>query len=207
MKILITGVRGLADALRDAYIDHEVTSVSKSGGFDIHNVDHWGTEFLDCDIVFNCAYDGFGQVSVVEFFFKHWKNDPSKTIVSIGSRAITHKRIENTDEYWPYRTHKLALQSVHDSMLLSAKCDLKIFNPGPIDTHMISHLDCTKADPVKLAQQIKQTVADPTVKRVDLWVQTGNFTIGTQNQVPFVLYNALDVLEQSIPTHPGLTKT
>lgn len=170
MKILITGVRGLADALRDAYIDHDVTSVSKSGGFDIHNIDHWGTEFLDYDLVFNCAYDGFGQVSVAEFFFKHWRDDPSKTIVSIGSRAITHKRIENTDEYWPYRTHKLALQAAHDSMLLSAKCDLKIFNPGPIDTHMIAHLDCLKFSIEDLAVRIKEYTRDSTIKRIDLWV-------------------------------------
>ena len=85
MKILITGIRGLAGSLRDVYINHDVTSVSKSGGFDIHNVSHWGVEFLEYDTVFNCAYDGFGQVNVVEFFFNHWRNDPTKTIVSIRS--------------------------------------------------------------------------------------------------------------------------
>lgn len=169
MKILITGTRGLAQSLSNAYIDHEVTSVSKSNGFDICNIDQWGHEFLDYDTVFNCAYDGFGQVSVVEFFFKHWKNDPNKTIVSVGSRAITHKRIESSDDYWPYRIHKLALQAAHDSMLLTAKCDLKIFNPGPIDTVMIAHLRCDKISPRLLAEKIKQLTTDKTLKRIDLW--------------------------------------
>ena len=43
MKILITGTQGLAESLRDAYIDNEVTSISKSNGFDICNVNQWDT--------------------------------------------------------------------------------------------------------------------------------------------------------------------
>jgi hypothetical protein len=169
MKILITGTRGLASALGDAYIDHSVTLVSRSSGHDIHDIQRWGPEFLDQDCVFNCAYDGFAQVNVLEFFYNHWKHDVNKQIVSIGSRTITFKRSENESGYWAYRLHKQALQQAHDSMLLDAKCDMKIINPGPVDTDMIRHLNCVKLDIATLANTIKNIAADATLKRVDLW--------------------------------------
>jgi hypothetical protein len=170
MKILITGTKGLAHALGDAYIDHEVTLVSRSGGFNIAEIGCWGQEFLEYDCVFNNAYDGFLQVGVLEFFYNHWKNNYRKKIITIGSRAITHKRTEVESGYWPYRLHKQALQQAHDAMLLDAKCDMKIINPGPIDTDMIKHLDTVKLNPDDLADKIKNIVSDPTLKQVDLWI-------------------------------------
>jgi len=170
MRILITGTRGLARALSDAYIDHSVTMVSRSVGYDINNVDQWGLEFLDHDCVFNCAYDKFAQVNILEFFFKHWGNDPSKKIINIGSRAVSYKRLDGESGYWGYRLHKQALQQAHDAMLLTAKCDLKMFNPGPIDTAMIAHQQCIKLNPDEAAIKIKNFVADATIKRIDLWL-------------------------------------
>lgn len=170
MKILITGTTGLADALNCAYSDHSVKSVSRSGNFDINNVDQWGHQFLDYDCVFNCAYDGFGQVAVLEFFYKHWKTNPLKKIINIGSRSITFKRLDTELGYWPYRQHKLALQQAVDAMLLDALCDIKIINPGPIDTPMIATHQCAKFNPNELAAKIKTITADTTIKRVDLWV-------------------------------------
>jgi hypothetical protein len=170
MKILITGTRGLAQSLGDAYIDHSVTLVSRSGGFNIAEVNRWGHEFLEYDCVFNNAYDGFLQVGVLEFFYNHWKNNHNKKIITIGSRAITHKRIEAESGYWEYRLHKQALQHAHDAMLLDAKCDMKIINPGPIDTGMIKHLNSVKMSPNDLAHKIKTIVSDTSLKRIDLWL-------------------------------------
>lgn len=170
MKILITGVRGLAHSLGDAYVDHEVRLVSRSGGYDIAKVDHWGDEFLDYDCVFNNAYDGFAQVGVLEFFYNHWKHNYCKKIITIGSRAITYKRTETESGYWAYRVHKQALQQAHDAMLLDAKCDMKIINPGPIDTDMIRHLNTVKMSPDVVAHKIRDIVNDPTLKRIDLWL-------------------------------------
>jgi hypothetical protein len=170
MKILITGTQGLAHSLGDVFIDHLVTQVSRSGGYDINNIDAWGSEFLDCDCIINCAYDKFAQVKVLEFFFKHWGNNPSKKIISIGSRSISHKRLDSESGYWDYRLHKQALQQAHDAMLLTARCDLKIINPGPVDTPMVSHQKCVKYTPEELAIKIKMLMEDPTIKRVDLWL-------------------------------------
>ena len=170
MKILITGAQGLAKALKDVYADHQVTLVSRSNGFDIKNVNTWGTQFLDYDCVFNSAYDGFSQVELLEFFYDHWKNDASKKIITIGSRVITYKRSESELGYWPYRLHKQALQQAHDAMLLTAKCDMKIIHPGPIDTAMIKNVDCVKMSATALAQDIRNIVMSDTIKRVDLWL-------------------------------------
>jgi short-subunit dehydrogenase len=170
MKILITGTRGLGNALAEAYCEHNVIAVSKSTGHDIKNISQWGSLYLDCDLVFNCAYDGYAQVDVLEFFFNHWKDLSNKTIVSIGSKAIYGSRIENTQAYWAYQTHKIALQSAHNSMLATAKCDIKIFNPGPVDTEMIAHHSVPKYSTNELATVIKKLVAIPTIKRTDLWI-------------------------------------
>jgi NAD(P)-dependent dehydrogenase (short-subunit alcohol dehydrogenase family) len=170
MKVLITGTRGLASALGNAYVDHSVTLVSQSRGYNIHDIQRWGTEFLDHDCVFNCAYDEFGQVTVLEFFYQHWKNTCDKQIINIGSRSIMYRRLDNKLGYWPYRQHKQALQSAVDAMLLDAKCDIKIINPGPIDTDMIAHHQCVKYDPNVLAERIKMVVSNPDIKRVDLWL-------------------------------------
>jgi hypothetical protein len=172
MKVLITGSSGLAQALANAYSDQTVTLVSKSCGFDINEVAKWGQQFLDYHCVFNCAYDAFAQISVLEFFYGAWRTDCTKTIVTIGSKAVSGARAEkNLDNaYWPYRLHKQALQQAHDTMSRTANCNMKIINPGPIDTHMTQHLDVAKIDAQDLAWKIKSWVADPTIKRIDLWL-------------------------------------
>ena len=172
MKILITGRKGLAMALANAYSLHDTVNVSRSTGHNINNIDHWGSSFLDFDMVFNCAYDGRGQESVLEYFFNHWKDCTDKTIVTIGSKIINQPRLElDIDHrYWPYRQHKQSLQKMHDNMLASARCNMKIINPGPIDTNMILHLSVPKMSPEHLANKIYNFVDNPDLKRVDLWL-------------------------------------
>lgn len=171
-KILITGCRGLALALSKEFSKDEVTLVSKSTGFDICNVTNWGYSFLNVDTVINCAYDKDGQLNVLSYFYNHWKDDKSKTIVNIGSKVINQPRIERSldHEFWEYRFHKQALQQMHDSMLPNAKCNLQIFNFGALDTDMIAGLDIVKMDPCIAAQKAYKFINDPTIKRVDLWL-------------------------------------
>jgi len=172
MKILITGTKGLAQELAFVYSDYDVTAVSLSTGHDIMKIDQWGVDFLDYDLVFNCAYDGIGQQLVLEYFYHHWQNDPTKTIVTVGSKVITQPRAEPDADrhYWPYRLHKQTLQTMHDSMWPTARCDIKIVNPGAFDSQMVAHLDMPKLSLYNLAAKIKQIVSDPIIKRVDLWL-------------------------------------
>lgn len=170
MKILITGTRGLGLALYNIYAqEHAVIKVSKSTGHDIKNIKLWGGDFLDCDLVFNNAYESFYQVDVLNFFYDNWKNDPTKTIINIGSRCIVFKKTDHPD-VWPYRQHKQALQNAVDSMLSSAKCDIKIINPGLIDTNMVTNINDVKFPVIDIAQKIKNYSEDKSIKRVDLWL-------------------------------------
>ena len=171
MKILITGTKGLAKALADVHIMDHVVCVSRSTGYNILAVDQWSNQFTDFDRVYNCAYDGWGQCSVLEYFFDYWSLDKAKSIINIGSKSITQPRIEITKdrEYWNYRTHKQTLQSMCDSMWPIAQCDIKIFNPGPIDTDMIAHVMVPKLTTAELAKKSVLLSKDSIIKRVDLW--------------------------------------
>jgi hypothetical protein len=169
MKVLITGKLGLANALYDAHEEDTVICVSRSNGHDIALVESWGSKFLDYDIVYNCAYDGINQLSVLEFFYSRWKNDVSKSIINIGSRVTYFPRSENKQEYWDYKIHKQTLQSAFEQMVITAKCDIKLINPGPVNTALVAHLWVPKLDPAELAMRIKSFVRDNTIKRVDLW--------------------------------------
>lgn len=169
MKVLITGTKGLALALTHVYSTQSVTMVSKSTGHNIHCIELWGQNFLDYDCVFNCAYDGFGQIKVLEYFFYHWAQDCNKIIVSIGSKVTSQPRTGPETGYWDYRLHKQALQLAHQKMVETALCDMKLINPGPIDTAMSSSLNCSKFSPAQLAQHIGKIVQVPEIKQVDLW--------------------------------------
>lgn len=172
MKILITGNSGLASGIADNLLQHQVTRVSRSTGHDINHIDHWGHQFLDHDMIMNCAYDGFGQVAVLEFFYRNWKNDPAKSIINIGSRVIVYPRseIEKDGQYWPYRLHKQTLEQAWKQMLC-CQCDIKLINPGSIDTHMMQHITGIKKFHVRdLGARIVAAAFDPTIKRLDLWL-------------------------------------
>jgi hypothetical protein len=172
MKILITGTKGLAHELASVYKDCEVTGVSLTTGHDILKIDSWGSAFLDYDQVFNCAYKDIGQQLVLDYFYRHWCSNPSKSIITIGSKVVTQPRsdLDLNNNYWPYRIHKQTLQSMYDNMWPTAQCDLKIINPGAFDSNMVAHLDIPKIKLHDLANRIKTYVSDPLVKRVDLWL-------------------------------------
>jgi len=172
MKILITGTKGLAQQLASVYKEHDVTNVSLVTGHDIHKINEWGHQFLEYDCIFNCAYNGVGQQLVLEYFYQHWKFDSSKSIVTIGSKAVTQPSADITlgNSYWPYCIHKQTLQLMYDNMWHTACCDLKIINPGAFDTAMVAHLDIAKFSLYDLANRIKDITNDSALKRVDLWL-------------------------------------
>jgi hypothetical protein len=172
MKILITGTQGLAPHIATVYGADHCVCVSRSTGHNINFINTWGDRFLDFDMVFNCAYGDGGQLAVLEYFFHHWQSCKEKSIITIGSKVITQPRVELEldHEYWPYRHHKCSLQIMHDRMLTTAQCNMKIINPGVLDTDMARTLSAKKMSPLDLAKKIQDIVNDPTIKRVDLWL-------------------------------------
>lgn len=174
MNILITGNLGLAKALQQELVaDNLVTCVSRSSDHDIKNVLSWGPSFYHYDVCINCAYDQWAQVDVLEQFYYAWKDDPTKQIINIGSTIIDYIRTEREKEYeyMAYKNHKQALQSAFYKLAKLAYCDIKLINPGAIDTAMISHLDfANKMSTEFIAKKIIAIMKEPTFKKVDIWL-------------------------------------
>jgi hypothetical protein len=173
MNILITGNQGLAKALENFLsVDHTVTCVSRSTGHDITNIKNWGPNFYHYDMCINSAYNGWSQVEVLEQFFWAWHNDSSKHIVNIGSTISDYARTETNKEheYMSYRIHKQALQLAFSKLVKQATCDIKLINPGAMDTNMLKDLDFpNKMHPEFVAQKIISVLFDPCIKRLDIW--------------------------------------
>jgi hypothetical protein len=173
MNILITGTTGLAQALKQQLEkDNNVTCVSRSTGHDIKDVLTWAPGFYHYDVCINSAYSQWSQVDVLEQFYYAWRDDASKQIVNIGSSIVDYTRIEREleYEYMNYKIHKQALQSAFYKLSKLAQCDIKLINPGAIDTAMIQHLNfAKKMTPAFVAEKIAAVMKEPSFKKVDLW--------------------------------------
>ena len=171
MKILITGKRGLAAALLNNLQQHSVVLTDQQN-YNIRDVKNWASNFCDFDICINCAYDTWHQISVLEEFYSMWHNDPKKIIVNVGSTVSSYSRSElsKEHEYSSYRLHKQALELCFNKLVKVAACDIKLVNPGPIDTDLVSHLTCTKMSPAHVAERISWMINQPDIKRLDLWL-------------------------------------
>lgn len=171
-KILITGGSGLAASLAKL-LEHEntVTCVSRSQGHDIKDIADWFGRFSDHDIMINNAYQDWCQIRVLEHVWQAWSDRADRMIVNIGSTASDYARTETNKEaqYWPYRLHKQSLQACFQKIVTMSACDVKLINPGPIDTKMVGHLHCVKMSPDWLAEKIVWIMQQPEIKRVDLW--------------------------------------
>lgn len=172
MKILLTGTTGLSLAIKNHIKQqHSVTAVSKSTGHDILKIKKWGGDYVDQDAVINCAYDCYGQLEVLEFFYNQWKNDSKKIIVNVGSIVSDYAQTEKHLDfvYSNYRLQKQSLQLAFQKMSRDTLCDIKLINPGPVDTAMVDHLKCKKLTVDHVASRISWLLTQPDVKRLDLW--------------------------------------
>lgn len=173
MKILITGNQGLAQALAQRLCqNHSVTMVSRSSGYDIKHISQWAQTFYHCDMFVNCAYDSWAQTEALETFYWAWKDTATKSIINIGSSISDYVRIDkhHDHEYLSYRVHKQSLQSAFAKMVKTAQCDIKLINPGPMDTNMLNaNNNVNKMSPDFVAEKIVSVMFDPVIKRVDLW--------------------------------------
>lgn len=171
-KILITGSRGLASSLAHFLgSNNTVACVDRHQGRDIASLQQWANDFSHYDIVINNAYQQWCQISVLEFFHDLWQHDDNRMIVNIGSTVSDYVRSEKQKDhcYWPYRIHKQSLQSAFETLCRSARCDIKLINPGPMDTNMAQHLYCEKMSTEFVAEKIIWVMQHPEIKRIDLW--------------------------------------
>jgi NAD(P)-dependent dehydrogenase (short-subunit alcohol dehydrogenase family) len=173
MKILLTGSEGLAAAIVCKLpANYTVNCVSRATGNDILNINQWGSTYIDHDTVINCAYNNWGQVQVLQFFYNAWKHNQNKTIINVGSIVTDYAQSEKhlDFKYSEYRLHKQTLQLAFQKMSRDCECNIKLINPGPIDTDMVKHLQCNKLSTNHVAERICWLLHQPDIKRLDLWV-------------------------------------
>jgi len=177
MKIAITGhTKGIGKAVADLYYTDEVVGFSRSNGYDIahpSNVSRIITESADCDIFVNNAYYDFVQCDLLEGMFKQWKDDPTKTIVNIISRARY-----GLGKAKFYGQTKMELYSKAKSMMFSDKrCRIININPGYVKTDMVAHVpdNVKMLSPEQLASMIKWCLDQPQgveVGELSVWCTT-----------------------------------
>ncbi len=170
MNIIITGTRELSAALAE-YLSTSNTVHCLDRTKDINDVAQWGNKFVDVDCIINCAYDGFGQLAVLDHFACMWANHPDKTIINIGSIVSDYPRSEKEKdgEYFPYRIHKQALQKGFSSLVRDTKCSIKLINLGPFESEMSRHIKIKKLTSNQVCRYVDLLLSDSNIKRIDVW--------------------------------------
>jgi len=177
MKIAITGhTKGIGKAIADLYYTDEVVGFSRSNGYDIvhpGNVARIIAESAECDIFVNNAYHDFVQCDLLDGIYDLWKNDPTKTIVNIISRARY-----GLGKAKFYGQTKMELYSKAKTMMFSDKrCRIININPGYVKTDMVAHVPDTvkMLTPEQLATMIKWCLDQPQgveVGELSVWCTT-----------------------------------
>lgn len=111
MKHLITGSSKLAGHLYERICDIETCR--------IEGYINWN----DYDIFINCAHVGFEQTHLLHEAYLQWKDDPSKLIINISSRA--HK--PNISKGLLYSAQKASLNHMCDNIVYNTDCQCGVF--------------------------------------------------------------------------------
>lgn len=151
--IAITGhTSGLGKELFNYFLDSDPIGFSRSNGYDINDPANIIQHLYESSIFINNAYDGFAQVDMLYSIYDIWKNDSSKTIISISSNSSDGIK---TKEH-PYAIHKAALDKASQQLAYNKNTKCKIINikPGWIDIDRVNHITEPKIEPIELCKLI-----------------------------------------------------
>ena len=114
-KYAMTGhTKGIGERLFEI-LSPNVIGFSKSTGYDILNKNDRQRiikESRDCDVFINNAHDGFGQTYLFLDLLNEWNNDPSKTIINVGSRIAEITLSFRSRHLINYQSQKLILKEM-----------------------------------------------------------------------------------------------
>ena len=94
-------------------------------------------ELLDVDVFINNAYDAFHQCVLFQTVYEHWRCDPSKYIINIGSRASE----PNISKGAMYSASKATLMHLTKLAIFNdeyKKCRISLVNLGLIESDISS---------------------------------------------------------------------
>ena len=133
MKVVITGSSGLARVIGDV-----IASTPYIGT--VHLVSHVRVESAikwdDHEVFINCAHVGFSQTELLMEAYEHWKNDSTKTIINISSRASQ----PNISKGYLYAAQKASLNHLSNNLVYNSdkKCRITTLNLGLLEHELPS---------------------------------------------------------------------
>jgi NADP-dependent 3-hydroxy acid dehydrogenase YdfG len=158
MKIAITGhTKGIGKAIFDYLLDnnYDIAGYSRSNGWNIDNYQHCAKEISKYDCFINNAYsfaNGYSQTELLREVWKSWKDDPSKTIITIGSYGteFTQRRDH------PYTIHKHALdQTVKQLRAAAVNPHMVNIRPSWVDVARVATFKEPKVAPQSIADTVE----------------------------------------------------
>ena len=142
MKVGITGTnRGLGKAIYDSLCAKWVPVALNRPEYDISDnegIKKLVNELSDSKykVFINNAHSPFAQTKVLAAVYLLWKDDPTKTIININSRA----KYPNLSKGYIYSASKSSLSHLSDSLKFTTdkKCKIIDVNPGLLESDLPS---------------------------------------------------------------------
>lgn len=130
MKIGITGSTKLANFLIEDIVEEWWSYRLVNGQV--------SQSAFDCDVFINHAHVDFEQVELLEMFYNAWKDDDSKMIINISSRAAQ----PNISKGHKYAAQKAALNHYANNLIYNSPKKFRVctLNLGLIEDSEISSL-------------------------------------------------------------------
>ena len=131
MKIGITGSTKLAKCLSD--------NIEADWSFyRLINGDVSCSTAFDCDVFINHAHVEWGQIELTERFYHEWKDDDSKLLINISSRAAQ----PNISRGYKYAAQKAALNHFTNNIIYNSPKKFRVctLNLGLIEDRELSSL-------------------------------------------------------------------
>ena len=169
MKIALTGhSKGIGAAVFEDLVakNYEVFGYSRSNGWDIKDTNRVANEIAGADCFINNAHSfqhGWAQTELLRKVWLLWKDDPSKTIITIGSYGteFTQRRDH------PYTIYKHALdQTVKQLRAAATNPHMVNIRPSWVDVPRVSEFDDPKIDPQSMADVINFILSNNASFRV-----------------------------------------
>jgi uncharacterized protein YkvS len=137
MRIAITGSTGLAATIAGALQNPLITHVR------IEDIIDCAWVWRENDVFINCAHVEFEQTKLLMQAYEAWKNDSSKYIINISSRAAQ----PNISKGYMYSAQKASLNHLANNLVYNSdkQCRISTINLGLLEGKFglpsVSHKD------------------------------------------------------------------
>lgn len=183
MLIAITGhANGIGAAITEAASEkgHTIIGFDLETGDDINDANSIVEQSMMADVFINNAYAPGAQIALLQKIFEAWRDDPTKTIINMGSKAkyfpTGHNQV--TPVMTQYTLYKRMITEELQRMQFYSKKQCRIIgiNPGFVDTQMTKGIDQLKLTPEAIADSVLWALEMPQD------VEIGELSIWTREQ-------------------------